>query len=130
MVFTSLPGPYEMEKVALDPENGLLAGLAPGSAYFDMTTNSPGVVQRVAEAFQAMGVDLMDSPVSQRPPNMTIMAGWKTRNLRQVQACTGCHGAECLLCRRKHQGLRGQAGGPNIWATPTSSPPPRASSWR
>ena len=74
VVFTSLPGPYEMEKVALDPENGLLAGLAPGSAYFDMTTNSPGVVQRVAEAFQAMGIDLMDSPVSQRPPNMTIMA--------------------------------------------------------
>ena len=75
VVFTSLPGPYEMQNVALDPETGLLAGLATGSAYFDMSTNSPAVVARVAEAFQARGIDLMDSPVSQRPPNMTIMAG-------------------------------------------------------
>ena len=75
-----------MEKVTLDPENGLVAGLAHGSACFDMTTNSPGVVRRVAEALQARGIDLMDAPVSQRPPNMTIMAAGRRETFDKYRA--------------------------------------------
>lgn len=75
VVFTSLPGPADVEKVVLDPERGILAGSKRGHAYVDMTTNSPNVVRRIAEACRARGVEMLDAPVSGRPPGMTIMAG-------------------------------------------------------
>ena len=75
VVFTSLPGPAEVEHSALDPVNGILAGLQRGGAYIDMTTNSPPVARRVAEACRARGVDMLDAPVSGRPPTMTVMVG-------------------------------------------------------
>src|SRR5260221_11016762 len=40
VVFTSLPGPAEVKAVALG-ETGILAGLRPDGAYFDLSTNSP-----------------------------------------------------------------------------------------
>jgi len=43
VVLTSLPGPAEVEHAALDPVSGVLAGLQPGGAYIDMTTNAPSV---------------------------------------------------------------------------------------
>src|SRR6266700_5736616 len=39
-VFTSLPGPNEVEATVLDPDTGILAGLARGAAYIDLTTNA------------------------------------------------------------------------------------------
>src|SRR5712691_7260116 len=75
VVFTSLPGPTEMEQGVLDPATGILAGLRVGGAYIDMTTNTPRVVRRVAEACRARGVAMLDAPVSGRPPGMTIMVG-------------------------------------------------------
>src|SRR5665213_2526933 len=52
MVFTSLPGPRDVEAVALDPTRGVLAGLRRGGTYIDLTTNSPATVRLVAEAGQ------------------------------------------------------------------------------
>jgi 3-hydroxyisobutyrate dehydrogenase-like beta-hydroxyacid dehydrogenase len=75
VVFTSLPGPTEVEKVVMDRDSGILAGLRPGSAYIDLTTNSPSTFRRVAEACRARGVEVLDAPVSGRPPEMTIMVG-------------------------------------------------------
>src|SRR6266478_3605212 len=74
-VFTSLPGPREVEAAVLDPSTGILAELRPGGAYIDMTTNAPGVARRIAEACRARGIDMLDAPVSGRPPTMTVMAG-------------------------------------------------------
>jgi len=67
VVFTSLPGPAEVEAVALDEKQGLLAGLTAGKAYFDLSTNSPTVVRRVHAVFKARGVDMLDAPVSGGP---------------------------------------------------------------
>src|SRR6266404_4363234 len=75
VVFTSLPGPYEVERAVLDPETGILTGLRPDGAYIDMTTNAPGVARRIAEACRARGVEMLDAPVSGRPPTMTVMVG-------------------------------------------------------
>ncbi len=47
VVFTSLPGPAEVEQGVLDPVTGILAGLRPGGAYIDMTTNAPSVFRRL-----------------------------------------------------------------------------------
>ncbi len=74
-VFTSLPGPAEVEATVLDPATGVLAGLSAGAAYIDMTTNAPAVARRVAAACRARGVDALDAPVSGRPPAMTVMVG-------------------------------------------------------
>jgi 3-hydroxyisobutyrate dehydrogenase-like beta-hydroxyacid dehydrogenase len=66
VVFTSLPGPPEVEAVALGPQ-GLLAGLTTGKVYFDLTTNSPALVRRIHEAFKARGIHMLDAPVSGGP---------------------------------------------------------------
>ena len=52
VVFTSLPTPAAVEEVLLHPETGALAGLGQGSAFFDMTSNSPTVFRRLAEVCQ------------------------------------------------------------------------------
>jgi 3-hydroxyisobutyrate dehydrogenase len=74
-VFTSLPGPSQVEAAALDPQTGLIAGLPGGGAYIDLTTNAPGTIRRLAAACQQRGIDFLDAPVSGRPPTMTVMAG-------------------------------------------------------
>src|SRR3979409_1477484 len=43
VVFTSLPGPPEVEAVALGPD-GLLESMQAGSVYVDLSSNSPAVV--------------------------------------------------------------------------------------
>jgi 3-hydroxyisobutyrate dehydrogenase-like beta-hydroxyacid dehydrogenase len=75
VVFTSLPGPQEIELAALDPTTGIVAGLRAGSALIDTTTNAPAVARRVAEACRARSIDMLDAPVSGRPPTMTVMVG-------------------------------------------------------
>lgn len=66
VVFLSLPGPPEVEAVALG-EVGLLSGMAPGAACFDLSTNSPTVVRRLHAAFDDQGVAFLDAPVSGGP---------------------------------------------------------------
>jgi 3-hydroxyisobutyrate dehydrogenase len=66
VVFTSLPGPAEVEAVALGPD-GLLAGMKPGAAWFDLSTNSPTLIRRLHETFAACGVAVLDAPVSGGP---------------------------------------------------------------
>lgn len=75
VVFSSLPGPREVEAVALDPAQGVLAGLRKGGTYIDLTTNAPATARRVAEAARKRDVAFLDAPVSGRPPNMTVMVG-------------------------------------------------------
>src|SRR5260370_22980924 len=42
ILFTSLPGPREVEKAALDPTTRLLAGLPGRAASIDLATHTPG----------------------------------------------------------------------------------------
>jgi 2-hydroxy-3-oxopropionate reductase len=74
-VFTSLPGPAEFEAATLQPETGILTGLRPGAVQIDLTTNAPRTVARVGEACRSRQVELIDAPVSGRPPAMTVMIG-------------------------------------------------------
>jgi 3-hydroxyisobutyrate dehydrogenase len=66
VMFTSLPGPTEVEAVALG-EGGLLSGMRPGSTYFDLSTNSPSVVRRLHALLAERNVHLLDAPVSGGP---------------------------------------------------------------
>jgi 3-hydroxyisobutyrate dehydrogenase len=60
VVFTSLPGPKEVE--ALAPRLG--DAMQKGAAWFDLTTNSPACVRRVHAQLQTLGVEFLDAPVS------------------------------------------------------------------
>jgi 3-hydroxyisobutyrate dehydrogenase-like beta-hydroxyacid dehydrogenase len=66
VIFTSLPGPPEVEEVALG-ENGLLSGMSRGKAYFDLSTNSPVMVRKIHAAFAERDAYMLDSPVSGGP---------------------------------------------------------------
>jgi 3-hydroxyisobutyrate dehydrogenase len=43
VVFTSLPGPPEVESVALGAD-GLIHGMTKGASLFDLSTNSPALI--------------------------------------------------------------------------------------
>jgi 3-hydroxyisobutyrate dehydrogenase len=66
VVFLSLPGPTEVEAVALG-KDGLIEGLKKGSACFDLTTNSPTLVRRIEKIYAERGVHMLDAPVSGGP---------------------------------------------------------------
>jgi 3-hydroxyisobutyrate dehydrogenase-like beta-hydroxyacid dehydrogenase len=66
VVFTSLPGPLEVEAVALG-EGGLISAMRKGGAYFDLSTNSPTLVRRIHAAFVEKGLHMLDAPVSGGP---------------------------------------------------------------
>jgi 3-hydroxyisobutyrate dehydrogenase len=64
VVFTSLPTPPDVEAVAIQ---GLLPNMPPGSAYFDLSTNSPTLVRQLNTAFANRGIHMLDAPVSGGP---------------------------------------------------------------
>jgi 3-hydroxyisobutyrate dehydrogenase-like beta-hydroxyacid dehydrogenase len=66
VIFSSLPEPPDVEAVAFGPD-GLIAGMKPGAAYFDLSTNSPSVVRKLHAAFAEKGLHMLDAPVSGGP---------------------------------------------------------------
>jgi 3-hydroxyisobutyrate dehydrogenase-like beta-hydroxyacid dehydrogenase len=66
VVFTSLPGPPEVEAVVFG-EDGLLEGARPGMAYFDLSTNSQALMRRIHAAMAERGAQAFDAPVSGGP---------------------------------------------------------------
>ncbi len=66
IVFTSLPGPSEVEQVVFG-KDGLLEGAHAGMAYFDLSTNSQALMKRVHGALAEKGAHAFDSPVSGGP---------------------------------------------------------------
>src|SRR5580658_7993667 len=66
VIFSSLPEPADVEAVALGPD-GLVAGIKPGAAYFDLSTNAPNVVKKLHAAFAEKGAHMLDAPVSGGP---------------------------------------------------------------
>jgi 3-hydroxyisobutyrate dehydrogenase len=63
LVLTSLPGPKEVEAVALGPD-GIIHGAVAGTVYADLSTGSPTVMRRLHAAFKEKGVHVLDAPVS------------------------------------------------------------------
>jgi 3-hydroxyisobutyrate dehydrogenase len=79
VIFTSLPVPADVEQVALGP-NGLVEGMRPDTAFFDMSTNSVTVVRKINAAFAEKNLYMLESPVSGGPcgaasGKMAIWAG-------------------------------------------------------
>src|SRR5947209_687263 len=66
VIFTSLPEPPDVEGVAAG-NDGLLAGIKKGAAWFDLSTNSPGIVKKLSATFAEKGAHMLDAPVSGGP---------------------------------------------------------------
>ena len=66
VIFTSLPGPKEVEQVVTSVD-GLMAGMKPGAALFDLSTNAPSVIRRLHAVMAEKGFQLLDAPVSGGP---------------------------------------------------------------
>jgi 3-hydroxyisobutyrate dehydrogenase len=63
LILTSLPGPREVEAVALG-SNGIVHGAIAGTIYADLSTGSPTVMRKLYAAFKDRGVHVLDAPVS------------------------------------------------------------------
>ena len=63
VVFTSLPGPSDVERASVE----ILSAAAPGTAWFDTTTNSPTVVRKLHALCEQKEIHLLDAPVSGGP---------------------------------------------------------------
>jgi 3-hydroxyisobutyrate dehydrogenase len=66
VVFTSLPGPTEIEAVALG-EGGLLTAMKRDSAWIDLSTSSPTLMRAMHDEFAARDIAILDAPVSGGP---------------------------------------------------------------
>ncbi len=79
ILFTSLPDDGVVETVA-SGSDGILAGLAPGKIWADMSTISPRASRGLAERVHALEATMLDAPVSGSVPQvqagtLTIMVG-------------------------------------------------------
>ena len=63
VVFTSLPGPAEVEQVG----RMLKDALAPGAAWFDLSTNSPKRIRALHRDLLQKRIHVLDAPVSGGP---------------------------------------------------------------
>ena len=63
VIFTSLPGPKEVEAVSIG-EEGIFDGITEGAIWVDLSTSSPKLIQTLHETFASKGAKVMDAPVS------------------------------------------------------------------
>jgi 3-hydroxyisobutyrate dehydrogenase-like beta-hydroxyacid dehydrogenase len=79
VIFTSLPDDAAIEAAAAGPD-GILAGLAAGKTWVDVSTVSPHVSRELAQQARSRGAAMLDAPVSGSVPQvqsgtLTIMVG-------------------------------------------------------
>jgi len=63
VVFSCLPSLDAIAAVALGPQ-GIVAGIRPGSACFEMSTNSPELARQLQAAFAERGAAFLEAPIS------------------------------------------------------------------
>jgi 3-hydroxyisobutyrate dehydrogenase len=94
MVFNQLPVPADVEQVALGP-NGLIEGMRPDTAFFDMSTNSVAMMRKISAAFAEENLYMLDSPVSGGP--------------------SGAGGDRCSTATSRQQGSQHLAAAEDAW---------------
>ena len=89
VVITSVPNDSVLEEIASGP-NGILAGLAAGKLWVDVSTVSPHMSRDVARRVQERGAAMLDAPVSGSVPQvqagtLTIMVGGDAQAYARVE---------------------------------------------
>jgi 3-hydroxyisobutyrate dehydrogenase-like beta-hydroxyacid dehydrogenase len=102
ITFTSLPGPPDVEAVALGAE-GVLAGMKPGSVYIDLSSNSPTLVRQLHDIFRERGMHMLDAPVSggvigARTGLLAVMVGGDEALYQRVKPVLDAIGDNVVYC--------------------------------
>ena len=89
VVFTSLPGPREVEAVALGA-GGVLEGIRAGSIYVDLSTSRPTLIRSIEPQFRAKGAHVLDAPVSggktgAASRNLAVMVGGEREIFERIK---------------------------------------------
>ena len=108
IVFTSLPGPPEVEAVATSPD-GLLESMTKGSVYVDLSSNSPTLIRRLYDEFAAKGIALLDAPVAggvtgAEAGTLSVMVGGDKEVFERVQPVLKAIGTKVFYCGRSGNG--------------------------
>jgi 3-hydroxyisobutyrate dehydrogenase len=91
VVFTSLPGPRQIESVGLGIDSdGILSVMAPGATWIELSTNNLATAERLRLASQDAGVHFIDAPVSGGPEgaadaSLSIFVGGSTDTANAVR---------------------------------------------
>ncbi len=77
-------------RAVAEGDEGILAGLAPGKIWIDMTTAAPAVSRELAAEARDRGADLVDAPVSGsvstlQEGRLSIMVGGRPETFAQVE---------------------------------------------
>lgn len=102
VVFTSLPGPPEVEAVATGPD-GLLDSMRGGAVYVDLSSNSPSLVRRLSATFAQRGLTMLDAPVSggvegANAGTLSIMVGGDRAAFERVEPILKAIGTKIFYC--------------------------------
>ncbi len=97
VVFTSLPGPVEVDAVVTNPD-GILAGAQAGDIHVDLSSNSITAVQRLAALEQQQGVAYIDAPVTGGVPGaeagtLTVLGSGDVEAFQRVEPLLQAIGA-------------------------------------
>ncbi len=89
ITFTSLPGPREVEAVALGRE-GVLEGIRSGSIYVDLSSSRPTLIREMEPKFREKGAHVLDAPVSggksgAESGNLAVMVGGDREIFEQIK---------------------------------------------
>lgn len=94
IVFTCLPGPGEVEAVAVGAE-GVTSAARPGLVLVDLTTNFPDVVERIAKQLAEHGIGMLEAPVGNgvvgaREGRASVICGGDPTLFRQIEPLFRC----------------------------------------
>jgi 3-hydroxyisobutyrate dehydrogenase-like beta-hydroxyacid dehydrogenase len=89
ITFSMVTNSAALECIVEGPE-GILAGLAPGKIYVDISTVSPDYSRAVAEKVRAKGANMLDSPVSGsvitlQEGKLSVMVGGRKETFEKVK---------------------------------------------
>ncbi len=89
VIFSMVTDDQALEAIT-SGSDGILAGLAGGKVYVDMSTVSPRASREVAQHVQALGAKMLDAPVSGSIPQaetgtLAIMVGGNEHAFRKVE---------------------------------------------
>ena len=102
LVMTSLPMPKDVEAVTLG-DGGILANIAKGQTYIDLSTNAPSMVKKIGAAMTAKGIAMLDAPVSggttgAEAATIAIMVGGAPQDVERARPILGRMGNQIFHC--------------------------------
>jgi 3-hydroxyisobutyrate dehydrogenase-like beta-hydroxyacid dehydrogenase len=110
VVFAIVTDAAAVRSVALG-DDGVIAGLAPGGIFIDMSTIAPDASMEISSAFQEAGLTMLDAPISGSPPvveagNASVMVGGEEEAFEQVKPLLLAIGRKALYVGERGKAVR------------------------